>query len=233
MKITRYKFEGTPFDPSKGLQGGPFANPNFLPRGFKYEGKKYKTPRVIGVNRAEYVTVTQVRSWLPNPIGGIVWLAFGAQDTACYMPLYNGMTKIPRSFEIGDHFEFNRESARWASDYVDFHTQVLYSLAIEDVRMAQEKWEGSATAMVPIIDQTAISLYKENPQKAIEFITDYSINNADNVIRAWWKLGDDLLVKYNKLWIYKAKNRKWLPLIFPDWYLKELIRYNQLVPEEE
>ncbi|MBN1224373.1 MAG: C69 family dipeptidase [Candidatus Aminicenantes bacterium] len=233
MKMTRYKFEGTPFDPSKGLQGGPFANPNFIPYGFEYEGKKYNTPRVIGVNRAEYVTVTQVRSWLPNPIGGILWLAFGPQDTGCFMPLYNGMTQIPRSFEIGDHFEFNRESARWATDYVDFHTQVLYSLAIEDVRKAQDKWEGSAVARVPIIDEAALKIYKDDPKKAIEYLTDYSINNSTNVIDAWWKLGDDLLVKYNKLWIYNVRERKRAPLKFPDWYLKELIEYNQLVPEEE
>jgi len=233
MKMTRYKFEGTPFDPSKGLQGGPFGNPNFLPYGFEYDGKKFHTPRVIGVNRAEYVTVTQVRSWLPDPIGGIVWLAFGAQDTACFMPLYNGITKIPRSFEIGDHFVFNRESARWASDYVDFHTQVLYSLAIQDVRKAQEKWEGDAVSRTSIIDEAALKLYKKDPKKAIEFLTDYSINNANNVIDAWWKLGDELLVKYNKLWIYDAQERKRKPLKFPDWYLKELIDYNQLVPEEE
>ena len=70
----------------------------------------------------------------PDPIGGIVWLAWGAQDTSCFMPLYAGITSIPRSFEIGDHWEFNRDAARWAFDYVDFHTQVVYSKAIEDVR---------------------------------------------------------------------------------------------------
>jgi len=25
------------------------------------------------------------------------------------MPLYAGMTEIPRSFQIGDHWEFNRD----------------------------------------------------------------------------------------------------------------------------
>jgi dipeptidase len=73
MQLTRDKCEGTRFNPARGLQGGPFANPNRLPYGFKLNGQKYNTPRVIGVNRAEYVTVTQCRSWLPNPIGGLVW----------------------------------------------------------------------------------------------------------------------------------------------------------------
>jgi dipeptidase len=233
MEMTRYKFEGTPFDPSKGLQGGPFGNPNFLPYGFELEGVKYNTPRIISVNRAEYCTVTQCRSGMPNPIGGIVWLCFGSQDTSCYMPLYNGMTEIPKSFEIGDHWHFDRNSARWAFDYVDYHVQPLYSLAIQDVRKAQKKWELSAVERTPLIDKAAMELYKEDPEKAIKFVNDYSMNNAMNVINAWWELGDQLLVKYNHLWIYDVETRKRLPLKFPDWYLKELIKYNKLVPEEK
>ncbi|MBN2199327.1 MAG: C69 family dipeptidase [Candidatus Aminicenantes bacterium] len=233
MVMTRDKCEGTPFDPARGLQGGPFANPNFLPYGFEYEGQKYSTSRIIGVNRAEYVTVTQCRGWLPNPIGGIVWLAWGAQDTSCYFPLYQAVNKIPRSFEIGDHWEFNRESARWAFDTVDFHAQVLYSLAIQDVRAAQEKWEKSAVDRTPFVDKNALELYEKDPARAVGYLNDYCLANAEAVINAWWRLGEELLVKYNKLWLYDPATRKRLPLKFPDWYLKELIRYNGLAPEEK
>ncbi len=231
MVMTRDKFEGTPYDPARGLQGGPFANPNRIPYGFELEGQRYNTARVIGVNRAEYVTVTQCRSWLPNIVGGLVWLAFGAQDTSCYMPLYAGITTIPRSFEIGDHWVFSRDSARWAFDYVDFHTQALYSYAIQDVREAQQKWEKSAVDRTPVVDKFAEELYKKDPAQCSQFLTDYCLNNANRVIDAWWNLGDQLLVKYNHLWIYDAKTRKRLPLKYPDWWLKELVRYNQLVPE--
>jgi dipeptidase len=170
---------------------------------------------------------------MPDAIGGIVWLAFGAQDTSCFLPLYNGITEIPRSFEIGDHWHFDRKSARWAFDYVDYHTQPLYSLAIKDVREAQKQFELAAVERTPLIDKAAMELYKEDPAKAIKFLNDYCINNANAVINAWWELGDQLLVKYNHLWIYDVKTRKRLPLKFPDWYLKELIKYNQLEPEKK
>ncbi|MDP2915057.1 MAG: C69 family dipeptidase [Candidatus Aminicenantes bacterium] len=233
MQMTRDKCEGTIFDPARGLQGGAFSNPNFLPYGFKLDGKTYNTSRVIGVNRAEYVTVTQARSWLPDPVGGIVWLAFGAQDTSCFMPLYAGITEIPRSFQIGDHWEFSRDSARWAFDTVDFHTQVLYSLAIQDVREAQKKWEKSAIDRTPDIDKYAADLYQKDPVKARQYLTDYCLNNANLVINAWWDLGNQLLVKFNHLWMYDAKTRKRNPLPFPDWYLKALVEYNKLTPQEE
>jgi dipeptidase len=142
IDITRDKYQGTPFDPAEGLRGGPFSNPNYHPRPVRVEDKIYNTPRTISVNRAEYTTVTQCRDWLPAPIGGIVWLSFGAQDTACYMPLYAGITAIPESFSIGDHWVFNRESARWAFDYVDFHTLVAYSHAIKDVKLKKLRKNG-------------------------------------------------------------------------------------------
>jgi len=230
MRMTRDKCEGTPFDPARGLQGGPFANPNYLPYGFELEGKRYNTSRIIGVNRAEYVTVTQCRTGLPNPIGGIVWLAFGAQDTSCYMPFYIGVTEIPKSFEVGDHWTFSRDSARWAFDYVDFHTQVLYSLAIQEVRKAQEKFERTAVERTPGIDRLALEIHQKDLAQARQFLTDYCLNNAAAVINAWWELGDSLLVKYNKLWIYDAATRKRLPLKFPDWYLKMLVEHSQIPP---
>ncbi|MBM3285115.1 MAG: hypothetical protein FJY81_04520 [Candidatus Aminicenantes bacterium] len=233
MVMTRDKCEGTVFDPARGLQGGPFANPNFLPYGFELEGQRYNTSRVIGVNRAEYVTVTQCRNWLPNPVGGIVWLAFGAQDTSCFMPFYIGVTEIPRSFEVGDHWVFSRDSARWAFDYVDFHAQVLYSYAIQDVRDAQNKWEKSAVDKTAGIDEWATKLHQKDPAEARRFLTEYCLSNATSVINAWWNLGDQLLVRYNHLWIYDAQTRKRNPLKFPDWYLKLLVETNKLSPQPQ
>ena len=38
--MTRDKCEGTPSIPARGLQGGPFQNPNFLPYGFELDGQE-------------------------------------------------------------------------------------------------------------------------------------------------------------------------------------------------
>ena len=229
INMTRDKYQGVQFDPTKGIKGGPFANPNYF-RSFRFEDKRYSAPRCICVNNVEYTTVTQCRSWLPNPIGGITWLSFGAQDTSCYMPLYAGIVEIPESFSIGDHWELSRDSARWAFDYVDFHTQVVYSYAIKDVKKAQEKWETKAIERTPLIDSAAGELYRKDPAKAVEFLTDYCVNNANNVVNAWWKLGDQLLVKYNHFRIYDSKTRKVGRATPPEWWNKAVVEYDKLEP---
>lgn len=146
------------------------------------------------------------------------------------MPIYSGVTEIPSSFSVGDHWVFNRESARWAFDYVDFHTQLVYSYAIEDVKKAQAEWEETALARTPSIDKTAQELYRQDPKLAAEFVTDYCVNNANKVVEAWWKLGDFLLVKYNHLRIYESKTRRVDRLNFPEWWLRMVVEQDKVEP---
>ena len=224
MALTRDKSAGTVFDPVRGLRGGPFKNPNY-----------FRGTRLISVPNVEYTTLTQCRSWLPDPIGGIVWVALGAQDTSCYIPFYGGVTDIPKSFSTGDHFVLDRGSARWAFDYVDFHTQVAYNAAIEDVKAAQKTWEDGALDRVAEIDRLAEDLYKRSPKEAVKYVTGYCLNNATNVVNAWWKLGDDLWVKYNHLGLYDAGKRRSgrIPTANPEWWNKAVRAFDVLAEPDK
>lgn len=229
FKLLRDNYEDTPFDPASGILGGPFKNPNYLVR-TTLDGQRYGMSRSIGINYSEYTTVIQVRDWLPNPIGGLLWLSLGSLNTTCFVPFYQGVTGIPQSYQFGDHWEFDRRVARWAFDYVDYHTQVVYSYAIQDVREAQKIWETSAVERTQEVDAKALKLYKKSPEKVGEFLTDYSCNNADAVVNAWWKLGDDLLVKYNKLRQYNVETRRAGRLQYPEEWIRALIQVEDLKP---
>jgi dipeptidase len=224
MAMTRDRSYGTPFDPVMGIRGGPFKNPNY-----------HRQTRVIDDGRAEYTTVTQSRAGLPDAIGGIVWISFGSQDTACYMPLYAGSTEVPKSFMVGDHWTFSRDSARWAFDYVDFHVQVAYSEAIKDVQAAQDRHEAGTIARIPEIDEQALALYKKKPAEAARFLTGFSLNTATNVVNAWWKLGDDLLVKYNRLYLYDTVKRNYnrREPATPEWWKKAARAFDILMEPDK
>jgi dipeptidase len=213
MDMTRDRSQGTRFDKVKGLRGGPFGNPNL-----------YSTTRAIGTPSVEYTTITQCRGWLPAPIGGIIWLSFGLQETSCYMPLYAGITDVPASFKIGDHWTLSRDSARWAFDYVDFHTQVVYNLALEEVKKAQAEYEVKTVARIPEIDKEALERFNRSPLEGIGYLDGFCLSHADNVVKAWWKIGDDLFVHFNKHGYYDVEKRALdrNRAVIPEWWKRAI-----------
>jgi hypothetical protein len=56
------------------------------------------------------------------------------------------------------------------------------------------------------------------------YLDGFCLSNADTVIKAWWQLGDDLLVRYNKLGYYDPANRtrsRSKPE-YPEWWRKAI-----------
>ena len=150
------------------------------------------------------------------------------------MPLYAGVNRIPESLTVGNHWEMNRDSARKAMDYVDFHTAVAYNVIIEDVKKAQFKWEEGALTRIPEVDSEAYDLYLQDLEQAREYLTNYCIDNTSQVVDAWWQLADDLFVKYNHFRIYSVENgqQKSERIELPEWYQRLMIEKDHLTPVE-
>ena len=65
-----------------------------------------------------------------------------------------------------------------------------------EIRKAAADFEDRFFAQQPIIEQTAQELYKKNPDSARAYINDYSNRAAQDVLDGWWKLADNLVVRY-------------------------------------
>lgn len=223
LAILRDYYEGTEFYLTGGVAAGPFANPNRCrPLIWGVGENVYNWPRPIATVHMDHMRIVQLRDWLPDPIGGVAWIGLGVADTACLMPFYSGITQLPERFTVGDLYDFSRDSARWAFDYVNSIVQLKYSYAIKDVEEAQSKWEKGALDRQGSIEQQTYHLYAQDPSNAIEFLNDYCTGNANDTIDAWWDLGDYLLTKYNHGNIYDVEERKCLEAGYPEAWLKEV-----------
>ena len=206
-------YEGTPMDMTRDAGAGPFACPyRWRPMYFEVEGERYLNERAIATQQTGFSFVTQSRSWLPDPVGGIFW--FGVDDAATtqYVPMYCGIQEIPLSFQEGNGsmLEFSETSAFWIFNLVSNFCYLRYNYMVEDVRMVQKKLTDKFATAVPAIDQAAVALLKQDQGLGRQFLTDYSIQAADLTFREWKKLSEYLLVKYIDGNIKKEKDGRFL-----------------------
>lgn len=201
MNFMRDHLEGTPYDMTKDAGAGPFGLPyRWRPLTWSVEGddKVYCNERATATQQTGFSFVSEARSWLPDPVGGILW--FGVDDAAAtvYVPMYCGMTRVPESYAVGngDLLTYSPTSAFWTFSLVSNFAYLRYNYMMEDVREVQSKLENQFAKEVKAIDKAALELMNTDKDAAIEFLTDYSVSAGNQTVKEWKQLGEFLLVKY-------------------------------------
>ncbi|HRR11678.1 MAG TPA: C69 family dipeptidase, partial [Tenuifilum sp.] len=184
---------------SKDAGAGPHGLPyRWRPLTWNVDGVTYFHERVTATQQTGFSFIAQMRSWLPNPIGGIFW--FGVDDAAStvYVPIYCGISRVPESYSEGngDMLTYSPTSAFWVFNRVAHFAYLRYDLIMKDVKKLQDELENKFEAYTPAIDAAALKLWENNTNLAIEFLTDYSVNTANSTVQKWNDLSNWLLVKY-------------------------------------
>jgi dipeptidase len=195
----RDHFEGTDLDMTQDAGAGPYRVPyRWRPMHFTVDGKEYLNERAIATQQSAFVIVPQMRNWLPDAVGGILW--FGADDagTTLFNPVYCSSLQTPECYRTGngDLLTFSWTSAFWIHNWVANMAYHKYSYMIEDIRKVQDEIEGGYETLLPAIEKAAAEMYAKNPAEAANFLTWFSTTNAEQATERWKKLGEYLLVKY-------------------------------------
>ncbi|HUV37722.1 MAG TPA: C69 family dipeptidase [Patescibacteria group bacterium] len=211
MEIFRDTYEGTEFDITKNMlvpdpenEGAfiksPYANPfmdyDMMPL-FKINGGwGWRGERCIARYYCTYVTITQSRDWLPDPVGGLVWLGWDNPAMTVYAPVYCGITDVPPSYKECGRREFRRDCAWWAFNRVaDLSAQKWGHMRV-DVDSVRVAFETEALSQQGDIEKKALALYRKSPKQARRHLTGYTMGFCERITRAYWDLGDHLLWKY-------------------------------------
>ena len=199
MELMRDHFEGTDFDMTQDVGAGPFACPyRWRPMSWEVDSVKYVHERATSTQQTGFSFVSQMRSWLPGPIGGIFW--FGVDDTysTVYNPMYCGMTRVPEAFAVGtaDFHHFSWKSGFWVFNWVANFAYSRYIDMIKDIQVVQRDLEGSFLAAQPA--STRPPWRSTSSRRGSRAITSPSTRarRRRTPSTRWRTLGEDLLVKY-------------------------------------
>ena len=220
MALMRDHYEGTDFDMTKDVGAGPYKLPyRWRPMGFKIDGQDYVHERAISTQQTGFSFVSQSRSWLPGPVGGILW--FGVDDTytTVYVPISCGIQAPPKAFAIGTgNFDaFSWDSAFWTFNFVSNYTYTRWSDMIVDLQKVQREFEGRYHAEQAAIDLQALALYKQAPALAETFLTQRAAKETEQLMARWKKLGEFLIWKYLDGNVRNEKGEVTHPKAPEDW----------------
>lgn len=104
----RDHYEGTPLDISKDFGAGPYHTPYRLsPLSFKVGDKEYFNERPISTQQSGFVFVAQMRSTLPDAIGGVLWFGTDDANMTVFTPVYCCTDKVPVCYSRADGADYN------------------------------------------------------------------------------------------------------------------------------
>lgn len=192
----RDQYEGTPLDITKGTDAGPWNSKlRYGSLGFELDSVQYWYERPTATQQTGWSFVAQMRSYVPDHIGGIFW--FGVDDAATnlYVPIYCRCTEVPWCFDQknGDLYTYSATSAWWTYNQVANWAYSKYSVMYPEIQKVQSEWENYFNSLIPGVDAAMAEM---SPQDAQAFLTKFSCTQAQVSTEAWRKLYEYLLVKY-------------------------------------
>ncbi|MBQ6277890.1 MAG: C69 family dipeptidase [Bacteroidales bacterium] len=194
----RDHFEGTPLDMTADMTAGPWGMPiRPLPMHFKdKDSVAYFRERPIATQQSGFTMTCQMRSWLPDDVGGVTWFNCDDANMVAYVPLYCCITQVPDAFrqENNPRNEFSFESAFWMNNWVANMVYPRYSMMIGDLRTAQKELEDYYFADQ---DSVLLAIRGMQPVDRQSYLNRKSIDYTARMMQRWDKLAKYLIVKYN------------------------------------
>jgi dipeptidase len=147
-----------------------------------------------------YATIIQSRSWLPDEIGGVVWLAQDNVASSIYIPVYCSVNDLPLSYKTpGRPNGYTTESAWWAFNRLGTITAQRWGDMRYDVMAVWDPWQSELFKNQLQFEKDALSLYNQEKYKELNLLlTNYTIDWGNKVVHRAWKLGDELWTKYDE-----------------------------------
>ena len=249
--VMRDHYEGTPLSVADGsdIGGGIWEMPyRPTPLMYKVDGKQYFNERPVSTQQSGFVFVSQMRSWMPREIGGVLWFANDDANMAAFTPVYCSMTERPECYNTpgADALHFSKKNAYWVCNMTSNMVYPRYSLMFPTLKEVRDSLDNSYIAAQAGVEKKAQELYAQNPQAAVKYLNDYSVEKAQQMLARWNQLFEFMVVKYNDMIIkptdkngtfektqYGLGARPVRPG-YPEKYAKELVKQSGdkfLVPE--
>lgn len=228
----RDHYEGTALAlDTTSIGGGIYEMPyRPTPLTFTVDGKQYFNERPISTQQTAFTFVSQLRSWLPREIGGVLWFGNDDANMVAYTPVYCGNTVQPACYNTkgADAVTFSSDNAFWLCNMVSNMVYPRYSQLFPELKAVRDSLETSYFENQTSIEKQAADLYQTDKAAALKLLNNYSNTKADEMLASWKHLATRIIVKYNDMAVKREKDGKLLQSVtrpgYPASFGRKLVK---------
>ena len=231
-KGMRDHYEGTALAlDTTNVGGGIYQMPyRPTPLQFKVDGKTYFNERPISTQQSAFSFVSQLRSWMPREIGGVIWFGNDDANMIAYTPVYCGNTVQPECYNTpgADAVTFSDKNAFWVCNWVSNMVYPRYSQIFPELKTVRDSLEASYFAQQADFEKKAMELYVTDKQAALRLLNEYSVDKAQQMLAEWKNLAIRIIVKYNDMGVKQEKDGKIQKKVmrpgYPESFARKLVK---------
>ena len=143
--------------------------------------------RTVSVAWCSYSFVAQLRGWLPDPVGGVCWVAFDNPGQSPHIPIFSGTTALPSAFAACGQKAYNPEAVIWkfrrANKLATLAWQATKGVHNEVILSEEEK----AFKGLDALEQSVMQISSDAPKPA-SLLNDYTDSVFRSTVSAWERL---------------------------------------------
>ena len=228
----RDHYEGTALAlDTTNVGGGIYQMPyRPTPLQFKVDGKTYFNERPISTQQSAFSFVSQLRSWMPREIGGVIWFGNDDANMIAYTPVYCSNTVQPECYNTpgADAVTFSDKNAFWVCNWVSNMVYPRYSQIFPELKIVRDSLEASYFAQQADFEKKAMELYATDKQAALRLLNEYSVDKAQQMLAEWKNLAIRIIVKYNDMGVKQEKDGKIQKKVmrpgYPESFARKLVK---------
>ena len=176
----------------------PFSNPWMRPDEinmyYAMGDSTMKNIRTVSVPWCAYSTVIQLRSWLPDEVGGVAWVALDNPGQSPRIPIFSGTTKLPKLLETCGQHSDRDDAALWHYRKANRLATVRWGTYRKTMEPVRDYFIDKGMSELPFVEKSWQDLHAADNKKAQEMLNGYTadffgatIVRWDEMARQFWR----------------------------------------------
>lgn len=176
----------------------PFSNPWMRPDEinmyYAMGDSAMKNIRTVSVPWCAYSTVIQLRSWLPDEVGGVAWMALDNPGESPRFPIFAGVTELPKMLQVCGQHTDRDDAALWHYRKANRLATVRWGTYRKTLEPARDYFTAKGLRELPFVESTWQELNSTDPKAAQEMLNGYvsdffgaTILRWDEMTRQFWR----------------------------------------------